>query len=223
MRRAALFFLLVAASCGGGTCGGCVDGAYQFPQDDPARPDAIVQENVVRTRITQEFLDFIRPQLPELILAQAGQSGGSIDPSGIIRIPVPNVEFDAGIAVVRVRNAEAQLFLDDLEQRLDLRIIEPDRIALVINRLRVGLDLKLKGAILGDFSCPITGDLGSNPKHFAEMTVRAVINPAVGARPDYNLDIDVGVGNIDIDDIGIDILPRSVYCEENECQDCTIE
>ncbi|MEL7368851.1 MAG: hypothetical protein AAFN74_08075, partial [Myxococcota bacterium] len=77
--------------------------------------------------------------------------------------------------------------------------------------------------VLGDFSCPITGDLGSNPKHFAEMTVRAVINPAVGARPDYNLDIDVDVGNIDIDDIGIDILPRSVYCEENECQDCTIE
>ena len=227
MRRAALFFLLLAVSCGGGTCGGCVDASYTFPQDDPARPDAIIQEDVVRTRITQAFLDFVRPQLPALLLAQAGDLGGgiTIEPNGTIRVPLPDQQlFNIGVADAELRDAEAVIFLDDLEQRLRFDLTEPSGVRLVLENLRVGLDLKLKQNVIGSTSsCPVTGDLGSDPKHAAEVTVRATIDPGVGPRPDYALDFDINVGNIELDDIGIDVLGRSAYCAERECQDCTVE
>ena len=228
MRRVALFTLFVglAASCTGGTCGGCGDGNYTFPRDDPQRPDAIVQDDVARVRITQDFLDFIRPQLPDLILAQAGSLGGgiTIEPNGTIRVPLPDQAlFDIGVAEANMREAEATIFLDDLEERLRLELTEPSGARLVLDNLRVGLSLKLKEDFLGiDSSCPVVGDLGSDPKHAAEVTVEATIDPGVGPRPDYALDVDVQVSEIALDDLDVDVLGQSAYCQEPECRDCGI-
>src|SRR5688572_30524633 len=77
---------LAAISCsggssgcgGGGGCGGCGGGTYMYPYNEPTRPDAIVQDDAVRVRVTQNFLDFIRPQLPSLIASQLGSAGGGM-------------------------------------------------------------------------------------------------------------------------------------------------
>ena len=224
MRRVALFTLLLGVSCGGGTCGGCVDAEYRFPVDQPDRPDAVIQQEVVRTRITQDFLDFIKPQLPDLIIAQAGELGDGVvvDDLGFIRIALPDQDvFDFFVAEAELRDVEAALFIEDLDTRVDLRLDENDGIVLELNDLRLGINAKLKTEVIGsDASCPITGGLGSGNRHAAEVSVRATINPGVGARPDYNIDIDVDVGNIDLTDLAVDARSSSVFCAEPECQDC---
>ena len=218
MRKAALFVFLLAVSCGGGTCGGCVDPDYRFPLNDPQRPDAVVQQDVVRVRITQAFLDFIRPQLPELLISQAGSLGDgiTIGDDGVLRIPVP--QQDLGFA--RAADTEVQIFLDDLDQRVALNLVESGGIELVMNDLRIGLDTKLKTTFIGDdVSCPTQGDLGGAPPHAAEVTVRATVDPLVGPAPDYALDLDVDVGALDITDFGIDVRSSRTYCAEPECAD----
>lgn len=232
MRRAAFFILLLAMSCGGGTtcgtdgCGGCTDASYRFPADNPERPDAVVQEDTVRVRITQEFLDFIRPELPELIRQQAGNLGGiTIDPNGVVRVPLPDQDlFDIGVAEAQLREAEALVYLDDLDSRLAFNLTPPSGAQLIMSNLRVGVNLKLKQNIIGSTSsCPVTGDLGSDPRHAAEVTVRARLNPGVGPRPDYALDFDLDIDEIDLTDLAVDVLGRSRYCQEPECRDCTVE
>src|SRR5262245_1154575 len=111
----AVVVLLLAISCGGGSCGGsggggcsgCGSGTYNFPLNDPNRPDAIVQTEAARLRITQAFLDFIRPQLPAVIRSQfAGTSGTRVDADGVLHIPIPDQDlFDIGVAEARMRNA----------------------------------------------------------------------------------------------------------------------
>ena len=85
--------------CGGGGCaGGCGSGTYQYPRNDPNRPDAILQNEVARVRITQTFIDFIKPQLPALIKAALGnQAGMRVDANDILHIALPNQDlFDIG-------------------------------------------------------------------------------------------------------------------------------
>ena len=226
MRRAALFTLLLAISCGGGTCGGCASDDYTYPAFDPERPDAVIQDRVARARLTQGFLDFIRPQLPQLIISQLGDLGGGfVIENGTIRVPIPDQElFDIGVAEAELREGFAIIFLDDLADRVALNLTPPSGAELVLQDLRVGLDLRLKENFLGiDSSCPVFGDLGSDPEHAAEITVRTEIDTNVGARPDYPLDIDLQFEGANVGRFSVDIPGRSVYCEESECQDCGIE
>lgn len=239
LTRATAFALLLSISCGGGSCGGgaggCVGGcggggAYTYPYQEPSRPDAIVQDDAVRMRITQDFLDFLRPQLPTLIRSQFGNQGGGmyIDAANILHIPIPDQDlFDIGVAEARMRNAEALLFLDDLVNRVDLQFTPPTGMRLTINNLRLGIQLKLKEDVAGTTSsCPVIGDLGpvnGNVPHAAEISIDAVIDPGVGPRPDYPLDIDVTVSDIALNDLDVEVAGSNVYCNEPECQDCLVE
>ncbi|MBK6688599.1 MAG: hypothetical protein IPG45_29275 [Deltaproteobacteria bacterium] len=237
LTRALAFALLMSISCGGGSCGGgaggcsgCGGGTYVYPYNEPSRPDAIVQDDAVRVRITQDFLDFLRPQLPTLIRSQFGnQTGGMyIDANNILHIPIPDQDlFDIGVAEARMRNAEALLFLDDLANRVDLQFTPPTGMRLTISNLRLGIQLKLKEDVAGTTSsCPIIGDLGpvnGNVPHAAEISIDAVIDPGVGPRPDYPLDIDVTVSDIALNDLDVEVASSSVYCQEPECQDCLVE
>lgn len=231
--KSAAIALLALISCGGGTCGGsgcggCSDGSYTFPRDDPNRPDAVVQDDVLRVRVTQDFLDFIRPQLPAVLASQlAGQGGGMyVDMNNILHIPIPNQTlFDIGVAEAEMRDAEALLWLDDLADRMDIQFVEPNGIRLTIDMMRVGVMLKLKEEVLGaDSSCPIYGNLGmTDPRHAAEVSINALIDPGVGPDPDYDLDIQVTLDNIALDDLDIEVAGSSVYCQEPECMDCAVE
>lgn len=232
MVRAAVVSLLTAMSCGGGSCGGggctgCGDGSYEFPDGDPSRPDAVVQDDVLRVRITQDFLDFIRPQLPAVIGSQLANQGGGmyVDANNILHIPLPDTTlFDIGVAEAEMRDSEALLWLDDLTDRLDLQFEEPNGARLTIDMIRIGLDIRLKENVIGaDSSCPVFGDLGSGPlKHAAEISVNALIDPGVGPDPDYDLDIRFALDAIALDDLAVDVPGGSVYCQEPECQDCAV-
>lgn len=218
-------------SCGGGGCGGCGDGTYTFPADDPNRPDAVVQDEVVRMRINQDFLDFLKPQFPALIAQQLGGSGAGtyVDGNNILHIPLPDVNaFDIGIADARLREGEALIFLDDLDSAIDIQFEEPNGVRLTINNIRLGLQVKIKENVLGTTSsCPIFGDLGprnpGEPKHATELSIEALIEPGVGPQPDYALDIRIDVADVTIDGFDIDVAGSSVYCAESECQDCALE
>ena len=59
--------LLLAISCGGGSCGpgggsggcgGCAQEDYEYPRNDPTRPDALVQDDAARVRVTPTVFDF---------------------------------------------------------------------------------------------------------------------------------------------------------------------
>lgn len=210
--------------CGGGGCGGCGDGTYTFPTDDPNRPDAIIQNETVRVRVTQDFLDFVRPQLPEVIrLAFDQQSGINVDANGVVHIPLPNTDlFDIGVAEAQLRDGEALIWLDDLENRLDIRFEEPNGVRLSMTNLRLGVMLDLRENVAGTTSsCPIEGDLGPGPlRHAAEISVDALIDPGVGPSPDYDLDIRVNVGNVELNDLDVDV---GDYCAESQCQDCVLD
>lgn len=219
---------LVFAGCGGGTtCGGCAETGYRFPV---GRSDAVVQEDVARVRVTQDFLDFVRPRIPEVLRAGlAGPSapgGPYVDAQDILHIPLPSAQlFDIGIAEATVRRAEALIWLDDLDRQVDLRFEAPNQVRLVLSNLRLGLDARLQGDIVqGDFSCPITGNLGPGPvRHAAQITVEAVIDPGVGPRPDQLLDVQVQLGQLRIDGLALRVLGSSSYCAEPECTDCALE
>ncbi len=217
-------------SCGGGGCGGCGDGTYTFPADDPSRPDAVIQDEVVRMRINQDFLDFLKPQFPDLIAQQLGGSAGTyVDGNNILHIPLPDVNaFDIGIADARLREGEALIFLDDLDNAIDIQFEEPNGIRLTIDRIRLGLEVKIKENVLGTTSsCPIFGDLGprnpGDPKHATELSIEALIEPGVGPQPNYDLDIRIDVADVTIDGFDIDVAGSSVYCAEPECRDCLLE
>lgn len=219
-------------SCGGGGCGGCgSETAYEFPLNDPSRPDAIVQDEAARARITQGFLDFIKPQLPAVIASQLGSQGGGIwiDADRVVHIPIPDTDlFDIGVAEARMRNAEALLWLDDLDRTLDIQFEPPSNVHLTITNIRLGVQLDLKEDALGSTSsCPVEGDLGPfgpGPlRHAAELSIDAVIDPGVGPDPDRALDIRVTVNDVAINDLDVHVPGSSVYCAEPECQDCAVE
>jgi hypothetical protein len=224
--------LLLSISCGGGCsggggCGGCGDGSYQYPIDDPNRPDAILQNESVRVRITQDFLDFIRPQIPGLIRSQVGQgSGVTIDSDGVVHIPIPDADlFDIGVAEARLREGEALLWLDDIQNRLTINFEEPNYVHLVISNLRLGVRLDLREDVAGTTSsCPIEGDLGPfgpGPlTHAAEVSMDAIIDPGVGPSPDYQLDVRVNVGDAEINELDVHV---GDYCAESQCQDCVLD
>lgn len=195
-----------------------------YPADDPNRPDAIIQNEAVRVRITQDFLDFIRPQLPELIRVAFGQQGGvTIDSNDVVHIPLPNQDlFDIGVAEAQMRDAEALIWLDDLENRLDIYFEEPNNVRLTMTNLRLGVMLDLRENVAGTTSsCPIEGEIGPGPvRHAAEISIDASIDPGVGPSPDYDLDIRVSVGNVALNDLDIGV---GDYCAEPQCQDCALE
>jgi len=212
--------------CGGG-CGGCGGGTYQYPRNDPARPDAVLQPEVARVRMTQAFIDFIKPQLPALIKAALGSSPGMrVDANDILHVAIPDADlFDVGVAEARVRNAEALIWLDDLDSRIELTFEEPNGVRLTMRNLRLGVQMDLKEDALGSTSsCPIVGALGSGPiKHAAEITIDALIEPGAGPDPLRNIDISVNVGQVQLNDLDIEVASSSVYCQEPECQDCAVE
>ncbi len=230
MRRAAYVGSLSVLSavsftiaCTGGTCGTSSDSDYRFPQSDPQRPDAVIQQDVVRVRLTQAFLDFAQPRLPDLLRSRFDNLGEGIiiEPDGRLRITIPDQELvDIGVGQAEIREAEATLYVDDLEDRIAFALTAPNGAQLSLNRLRVGIDLKFKQDLFGiDSSCPASG--GLNP-HAAEVSVTATIDPAIGPRPDYALDLNVDVDQVQVNDFGIDIKGPSRYCSEPECADCDI-
>lgn len=214
------------SSCGGAGCGsGCGSGTYEFPANDPNRPDAILQREVARARITQSFIDFIKPMLPDLIKASLGTAGNGIriDANDVLHVPIPDTDlFDIGVAEARLRNGEALLWLDDLDTRLFLTFEPPNGVRLSMRNMRVGVMLDLKEDVAGTTSsCPVEGALGSGPvRHAAEITIDVLIEPGAGPDPDRNIDIDVTVDDIQLNDLEIDI---GDYCGESECQDCLLE
>jgi hypothetical protein len=193
--------------------------------NDPNRPDAILQREAARARITQAFIDFIKPKLPDLIKSAAGGLGGGIriDSNNILHIPIPDANlFDIGVAEARMRDGEALLWLDDIDQRLTIGFEPPNGVRLTLTNMRVGVMLDLKEDVAGTTSsCPIEGDLGPGPvRHAAEITVNALIEPGAGPDPDRNIDIDVTVDDVTINDLDIHV---GDYCAESECQDCVLE
>ncbi len=216
------------AGCGGGGCGsGCGSGTYQYPRADPNRPDAVLQNEVARVRITQDFIDFIKPQLPALIKAALnGQSGMRVDANDILHVSLPDQDlFDIGVAEARIRDGEVLIWLDDLDQRIDLRFEEPNGVRLTMRNLRLGVQLDLREDVAGsDSSCPIIGDLGPGPvRHAAEITIGALIEPGAGPDPDRNIDIGITVGQIELNDLDLRVAGSSVYCQEPQCMDCAVE
>ena len=173
-------FVACGGGAGGGGCdtgigcgdGGCSSGDYQYPRNDPARPDSVVIPEATRIRVTQRFIDFIKPELPNLILATAGsQQGITIGTDNVLRVEIPDQDlFNIGIASAKLRDAELLIWLDDLDQKLELEFQTPNQIKLAMNNLRIGLQMDLKEELLGsDASCPIVGTLGMGPvKHAAD-------------------------------------------------------
>ena len=234
--RFAVLALLLAGACSGGSscgggCAGCPPADYTFPDGDPARPDAVAQDDVLRVRITQDFLDFVRPQLPALLEAQLADLGGGffVDPDNILHVPLPDQDvFDIGIANAELREAEALIWLDDLDDNLDLRFEAPNLVRLSIANVRVGIDAKIKENFAGiTSSCPVLGDQSPRtpgaPPHAAEISISATIDPGIGPRPEYHLDIRSAVEDVAFGDISIDVVPSEIYCSEPECEDCLIE
>jgi hypothetical protein len=250
LRLAVLTFLFAlscagnGASCGGSSCaGGCGgSGAYTFPLNDPSRPDAVVQSEVARARITQSFIDFIQPRLPDLIRgALMGSGQFTIDGNNVvsIRIPDQNDIVDvsvAGIGLVglSVRNAVAKLYLDDLRPCVGanrnrcmlLEFVDTPAnemgVRLALYELRLGIRLNAIAELLGsDASCPIFGDLGNDVA--AQFSINVLIQPGVGPDPARNVDVDVTVGQVELVDLAVDVAGRGEYCSLSQCQDCALE
>lgn len=234
--KVGLVAILIAVSCGGGNCGGgsgsgcggCGESAYEYPLNDPNRPDALAQQESARVRITQNFLDFIKPQLPEVIKSQfASGAGMTVDADGVLHIPLGDADlFDIGIGEARMRDAEALIWLSDLDTRTDIRFEQPNNVRLSLNNLRIGVRLDLKEDFAGSTSsCPVEGDLGPlgpGPlRHAAEISINANIDPGVGPDPDRALDIRVAIDDVEINDL--DVHVDGGYCNESECQDCAVE
>jgi MYXO-CTERM domain-containing protein len=185
----------------------------------------VLQDESVRVRITQDFLDYIRPKLPDLIRAAVGSSV-NVDADGVVHIPIPDADlFDIGVAEARLREGEALIWLHDLENRLDVRFEEPNYVHLTLTNLRLGVRLDLREDVAGTTSsCPIEGDLGPlgpGPlTHAAEITIDAIIDPGVGPQPTYDLDVRVQVGDAAINDLDVHV---GDYCAESQCQDCVLE
>ena len=232
LRGAAVAILAIAAcgggagggGCGGGGClGGCGDGTYEYPKDDPNRPDAILQQETARVRITQAFIDFIKPQLPNLIKETLDGASGMEVRNDVLYVDIPNTSlFNIGVASAELRDAKALIWLDDLDQRLDLRFETPNSVRLVMANLRFGVQADLRENVAGTTSsCPIVGELGgTNPRHAAEISINAVLDPGVGPDPDRNFDI-----RIEVDDIALNSLDVGIgdYCAEPQCQDCVLQ
>jgi MYXO-CTERM domain-containing protein len=227
--------VLLAISCGGGNCGGgggcsgCGESPYEYPLNDPNRPDAITQDEAARVRITQHFLDFIKPQLPEVIRQQFGmQQGMYVDSNLVLHIPLPDQDlFDIGVAEARLRDAEALIWLTDLDTRTDIRFEPPNNVRITLSNLRLGINADLKEDVAGSTSsCPIEGDLGPfgpGPlRHAAEVSINAVIDPGVGPDPERALDIRVSIDDVQIN--SLDVHVNGNYCStESDCQDCAVE
>ncbi|MEE2900850.1 MAG: hypothetical protein VYC39_00900 [Myxococcota bacterium] len=228
-------FVACGGGAGGGGCdtgigcggGGCASEEYQYPRNDPARPDSVVIPEATRIRVTQRFIDFIKPELPNLILATAGsQQGITIGTDNVLRVEIPDQDlFNIGIASAKLRDAELLIWLDDLDQKLELEFQTPNQIKLAMNNLRIGLQMDLKEELLGsDASCPIVGTLGMGPvKHAAEISVEAIIDPGVGPDPERLFDIQTSIDDIALNDLNIRVVGSSVYCQEPECRDCGLE
>ncbi|MBI2373454.1 MAG: hypothetical protein HYV07_05590 [Deltaproteobacteria bacterium] len=226
--------LLVAISCNGGLgggcggCGSCNTTGYEFPIDDPNRPDAVLLRESSRIRVTQEFLDFLRPKLPDIIRSQLGsQPGFRVDANNILHVPIPDSElFDLGfVASADIREGEALIWLDDLENRLDFFFERPNGVRLTMRNMRIGVNLDLREQALGSSSsCPIAGTLGPGPLHHAaEITMNVLIEPGVGPDPERKFDMAVTIDDITLDDLALDVAGSSTYCNEPECQDCALE
>ncbi|MBI4820743.1 MAG: hypothetical protein HY791_31050 [Deltaproteobacteria bacterium] len=225
--------MLVAISCGGGGggcggCGGCNSNGYQFPIDDPNRPDAVLIRESSRFRITQTFLDWLRPKLPDIIRSQlANQPGFSIDANRVLHIPIPDTDlFDLGfVGSAKVRDGEALVWLDDLENNLDFYFERPNGVRMTMRNLRIGVNLDLRENVIGSSSsCPIQGTLGSGPAHHAaEITMNVLIEPGVGPDPDRKFDMAVTIDDVQLADLDLEVAGSSTYCAEPECQDCALE
>ncbi len=187
----------------------------------------MLQREAVRIRMTQALIDFIKPVLPDLIRSTLGGAGSgfTVDANNVLHIPIPDTDlFDIGVAEARMRDAEALLWLDDLDQRLELSFEEPNGVRFALNNLRFGVKADLKEDFAGSTSsCPIVGTLGTPPeRHAAEVSVNALLDPGVGPDPDRNFDVRTSVDDIALNDLDVDIAGN--YCNtEPECQDCAIE
>ena len=180
----------------------------------------------MRIRITQAFIDFLQPILPDLIRQTLGSAAGiTVDANNVLHIDIPNTDiFDIGVAAAKLRDAEALIWLDDLEQRMELTFEEPNGVRLALTNLRFGLQGDLREDVAGSTSsCPIVGTLGAGPlRHAAEVSINAILDPGVGPDPERMLDIRTDVDDIELVDLDLDIAGN--YCNtEPECQDCALE
>ncbi|MCC7384435.1 MAG: hypothetical protein IT384_21490, partial [Deltaproteobacteria bacterium] len=242
----ALLFAISCSSggggCGGGGCGGCgASGTYRYPLNDPNRPDAVPQSEAARVRITQAFIDFIQPQLPTII--RSALSGGmTVDAQNRVHIPIPDQNDIVDVSVagigllgVDLRQAEALLFLDDLQvcqggsrsRCMLLEFVETPAsdmgVRLALYELRLGIRLKIDAQVLGsDARCTVYGDAEPNDVA-AEITLNVLIQPGVGPDPDRNFDVGATVSDVELVDIGIDVAGSGTYCAERNCQDCALE
>lgn len=235
-RRAVFFGALLLISCGGGTssCLSC-GGNYQFPKNDPSRPDAVVQSEVARARITQAFIDFIQPLIPDLLAGALGSGSGT---PGVVTIPLPDqndiVDVSvAGVGLVGldVTGAEAKLYPADFQPCaagqtsgcLRFEFERPNGVRIAIDNLRLGLRLNLDAVLLGsDSRCPMYGDLGPQDV-VARFDLNMLIEPGVGPDPDRNVDIDVTIDDIELRGFSINQEPSGVYCNLSQCRDCALE
>ena len=233
---------LMALSCAGGTTCGEEPGSGGYEYAGAIQPD------VGRVRITQDFLDFIRPQLSKAIRAalsapvdgsdtgNAGDAGNgassgdiTIDDDNVLHLKIPDAELlDIGVAKADLRNAEAYLWMSELADKLELTFEEPSSVRVKFSNLRLGLALTLKEEALGaDSACPVFSELGPDGPgplpHAALIDVEAFITAGVGPDPARNLDVRVTVDGIDINDLALEVADASVYCDEPECQDCALE
>lgn len=227
----ALMLTLAACtdSCGGG-CTGCVADGYEFGQGgDPS----LIQENqdAAAFQITQSFLDFVAPRIPILLKEALRQptSDVRIDRYGVLRLRIPNQRlFNIGVANAHLRDAEAFLWLDDIEKNLRLSIEAPGTIAVELRALRLGLNFKVKEFAAGaDASCPVRGDLGPDgpgpERHAARVDLRAKITARIGDAPVFALDPSVQVDDAIVSAFDLDVRPSRIYCREPECEDCLVE
>lgn len=231
-QRAVFLGALMLISCGGGSssCLSC-GGNYQFPRNDPSRPDAIVQDEVARARITQHFIDFIQPLLPDLLAGALGSGSGM---GGVVTVPLGNFNdlIDIGIGSfgligLDVTNAEAKLYPADFQPCVPpqtsgcllFQFERPNGVRIRIDNLRLGLRLNLDAELLGsDSRCPVFGDL--EPQDVvARINLNMLIEPGVGPDPDRNLDVAVNIDDIELNGFEIDVAGSSVYCGLSPCQD----
>jgi hypothetical protein len=236
MSRHAVFLgalLLISCSGGSSSCLSC-GGNYQFPQNDPSRPDAIVQDEVARARITQAFIDFIQPLLPDLLAGALGSGSGT---GGVVTIPLGDFNDIIDVSVagfgligLDIRGAEAKLYPADFQPCVPpqtsgcllFAFERPNGVRIRVENLRLGLRLNLDAELVGsDSRCPVFGDL--EPQDVvARFDLDILIEPGVGPDPDRNLDIDVTIEDIALQGFGIDVAGRSVYCGLAPCQDCAV-
>lgn len=234
--RAVFFGALLLISCGGGTssCLSC-GGNYQFPRNDPSRPDVVVQSEVARARITQAFIDFIQPLLPDLLAGALGSGSGS---GGVVTIPLGDVNdivdvsvAGVGLVGLDVTSAEAKLYPADFQPCaagqtsgcLHFGFERPNGVRISIADLRLGLRLNLDAELLGsDSRCPMYGDLEAQDV-VARFDLNMLIEPGVGPDPDRNVDIDVTIDDIELRGFSINQEPSSVYCDLSACRDCALE